>query len=308
MDHSATVFALDSEARIVAVFTPPFKAAALARDVGAPRAAFSRPVALMSDTGSRRRGARLRRAPAPAAATRHLAPGTRRHAFTRTRVQERVDPPVRARLQAGHDRRRARPNLPPTRASTNSSRARCAPDTRPVDPDPRAIVSPVDGTVSEAGALTADRLLQAKGHHYTLARAARRQYRLGAQFRGRQLRHYLPRALQLSPHSHAARGRAARVLLRARAPVQREPHHRAAGAGIVLAQRARVLRFRRGRHAVRRRPGRRAQRRQHGDGVARRRHAAQASRSHALAGDAARSPIARCRRARKWRASTWVRP
>jgi len=33
MDHSAAVFALDSGARIVAVFTPPFNAAALARDV-----------------------------------------------------------------------------------------------------------------------------------------------------------------------------------------------------------------------------------------------------------------------------------
>ena len=42
------------------------------------------------------------------------------------------------------------------------------PGTRPVDGDPRAIVSPVDGTVSEAGTLTADRLLQAKGHEYTL--------------------------------------------------------------------------------------------------------------------------------------------
>jgi phosphatidylserine decarboxylase len=40
--------------------------------------------------------------------------------------------------------------------------------TRPVDNDPRAIVSPVDGTVSEAGTLTADRLLQAKGRDYTL--------------------------------------------------------------------------------------------------------------------------------------------
>ena len=39
---------------------------------------------------------------------------------------------------------------------------------RPVDPDPQAIVSPVDGTVSEAGPLTEDRLLQAKGHDYTL--------------------------------------------------------------------------------------------------------------------------------------------
>jgi phosphatidylserine decarboxylase len=41
-------------------------------------------------------------------------------------------------------------------------------DARPVDADPRAIVSPVDGTVSEAGTLSDDRLLQAKGHHYTL--------------------------------------------------------------------------------------------------------------------------------------------
>lgn len=42
------------------------------------------------------------------------------------------------------------------------------PGARPVDPDTRALVSPVDGTVSEAGRLTEDRLLQAKGHHYTL--------------------------------------------------------------------------------------------------------------------------------------------
>ena len=41
-------------------------------------------------------------------------------------------------------------------------------DSRPVDRDPLAIVSPVDGTVSEAGPLHADRLLQAKGHDYTL--------------------------------------------------------------------------------------------------------------------------------------------
>jgi len=42
------------------------------------------------------------------------------------------------------------------------------PGTRPVDADPRAIVSPVDGTVSEAGTLSTDRLLQAKGHEYSL--------------------------------------------------------------------------------------------------------------------------------------------
>jgi phosphatidylserine decarboxylase len=42
------------------------------------------------------------------------------------------------------------------------------PGTRPVDAGRDAIVSPVDGTVSEAGPLTADRLLQAKGHEYSL--------------------------------------------------------------------------------------------------------------------------------------------
>ena len=34
MDHSATIFVLDSAARIVAVFTPPLSAAALTRDIG----------------------------------------------------------------------------------------------------------------------------------------------------------------------------------------------------------------------------------------------------------------------------------
>jgi protein SCO1/2 len=33
MDHSATVFALDSAARIIAVFTPPLRAASLTRDI-----------------------------------------------------------------------------------------------------------------------------------------------------------------------------------------------------------------------------------------------------------------------------------
>jgi phosphatidylserine decarboxylase len=42
------------------------------------------------------------------------------------------------------------------------------PGSRPLDADPLAIVSPVDGTVSEAGTLTDDRILQAKGHDYTL--------------------------------------------------------------------------------------------------------------------------------------------
>ena len=39
---------------------------------------------------------------------------------------------------------------------------------RPVDPDPNAIVAPADGTLSQAGTLRRNRLLQAKGIDYTL--------------------------------------------------------------------------------------------------------------------------------------------
>lgn len=45
---------------------------------------------------------------------------------------------------------------------------RLAEGARPVDPDPDSIVSPVDGTVSQAGRLRADVILQAKGLDYTL--------------------------------------------------------------------------------------------------------------------------------------------
>ena len=39
---------------------------------------------------------------------------------------------------------------------------------RPVDPAPDAVVAPVDGTVSQAGLLTANMLVQAKGMHYSV--------------------------------------------------------------------------------------------------------------------------------------------
>jgi phosphatidylserine decarboxylase len=48
-----------------------------------------------------------------------------------------------------------------TRALKNGS--------RPIAPDPRAIACPVDGMISEAGAIEGDRLLQAKNRSYTLA-------------------------------------------------------------------------------------------------------------------------------------------
>jgi len=43
------------------------------------------------------------------------------------------------------------------------------PDARPLPADAAALVSPVDGTVSQAGRIDDDRLYQAKGHEFTLA-------------------------------------------------------------------------------------------------------------------------------------------
>jgi phosphatidylserine decarboxylase len=42
------------------------------------------------------------------------------------------------------------------------------PGARPVDPEPGAVVSPVDGLVSQAGRIERDMLLQAKGLHYSI--------------------------------------------------------------------------------------------------------------------------------------------
>jgi len=42
------------------------------------------------------------------------------------------------------------------------------PGARPADPDARALVSPVDGAVSQSGPLAGNCLVQAKGHSYTL--------------------------------------------------------------------------------------------------------------------------------------------
>lgn len=42
------------------------------------------------------------------------------------------------------------------------------PGARPCDPDPRALASPVDGTVSQIGRLDGLRMLQAKGHDYSV--------------------------------------------------------------------------------------------------------------------------------------------
>lgn len=57
-------------------------------------------------------------------------------------------------------------------------------DARPLAADPRAIICPVDGTVSEAGPIDQDRLLQAKGRTYTLAALLAGQKDWARQFEG----------------------------------------------------------------------------------------------------------------------------
>ncbi len=42
------------------------------------------------------------------------------------------------------------------------------PEARPIDPDPAAVVSPVDGRVSQAGRIDGDAIIQAKGHTFSV--------------------------------------------------------------------------------------------------------------------------------------------
>jgi phosphatidylserine decarboxylase len=58
------------------------------------------------------------------------------------------------------------------------------PGARPADADPRTLVSPVDGTVSQAGPLDGSWLVQAKGHAYTLEALLADQSTWAAAFRG----------------------------------------------------------------------------------------------------------------------------
>jgi phosphatidylserine decarboxylase len=58
------------------------------------------------------------------------------------------------------------------------------PGARPLPEQPRVVACPVDGAVSQAGAATDGRLLQAKGHHYRLEDLLGGDPRLAAPFHG----------------------------------------------------------------------------------------------------------------------------
>ena len=180
--------------------------------------------------------------------------------------------------------------------------------TRPLPAAADALACPVDGTVSEAGRIEGGRLLQAKGRHYTLEALLAGRQRLGRPFRRRALRDHLSRALQLPPHPHGRGRPPARGLVRARAPVQREPGDRRRRRPAVRAQRARGLRVRGSAGRPRPGDGRRAERRQHGHRLARRGRAARAARRHAARAAPARARRSNSNAARSSVASTWAPP
>ena len=82
-------------------------------------------------------------------------------------------------------------------------------DARPQDADPRAVLCPADGRISQAGPIRAGRIFQAKGRDYSAAELARRRGRRGG-LRRRPLRHRLSVTARLPPRAHAA-GRAPRL-------------------------------------------------------------------------------------------------
>ena len=141
-------------------------------------------------------------------------------------VRNTLDPRRAARLPADrHARGGAARSRTPTRRSTRSSRARCAPTRAPIAGGADDLVSPGRWHGEPAaGRSSAGQLLQAKGIALHAGGAARGRGR-GRALRRRRFRLPLPRAVQLSPHPHAAGRAAARDALRAGRALQRECRH-----------------------------------------------------------------------------------
>ena len=74
---------------------------------------------------------------------------------------------------------------------------RLRPGARPTDPDPRAVLCPVDGFVSQAGRIEGDSLLQAKGMRYSAASLLGGDAATAAEFSGGDFA-----TLYLAPHNY----------------------------------------------------------------------------------------------------------
>ena len=154
------------------------------------------------------------------------------------------------------------------------------------------LVCPVDGAISQFGAIDGDQILQAKGHRYTTTALVGGDAALAAQFHARQLRHAVPEPEGLPPHPHAVRRAPDAHDLRAGRAVLGEPDHRARRArACSRATSAWSACSNRARRPVRAGAGRRHHRRQHGDGVARRGQPAARRRGARVA---LREPSASC--------------
>ncbi len=98
------------------------------------------------------------------------------------------------------------------------------PGARPVAAAADAIACPVDGCISEAGAIDGERLLQAKGRDYRLDDLLAGQP-WAQRFQGWFLRDHLSGALRLPPRAHAVAGRSQGYGLHTRPLVQRQRRH-----------------------------------------------------------------------------------
>ncbi len=168
MDHSAVVFVLDEAAHIVAIFTCPSmwhrSAPTCAR---APQARRARCHMSTSETDSASARAFVA---LQYLLPQHLLSGLV-HELTRSRVRWLKNALIGGFLERFPSRpgmSAAQPD-PFAFESFNAFFTRALrTDARPADPDPSAIVSPVDGSVSQLGRLNGSWLVQAKGHAYTL--------------------------------------------------------------------------------------------------------------------------------------------
>ena len=196
MDHSAVVFLLDDAGARRAIFTPPFEVAAFAADLRA-RGALA----------AHARGRRHERRGRPTAlgarafvALQYLLPqhwlSQLVHRLARSRVRWLKNALIGGFVAHFHpDIAMPSSPTPCSIASFNEffTRALRA-DARPADPDPAALVSPVDGTISQLGRLDGSWLVQAKGHAYTLEALLAEEAPWAGAVPRRRLRHALPGA------------------------------------------------------------------------------------------------------------------
>ena len=244
VDHSGAIFVLDPEGKLAAILTGTLHGRRFAERI----------LRVSWPPGHERPPVRL--AAARPTATPAFASGSRRHAGTDPLVQESADPrvsdPVRRRHERS-DRSRPLPLRKLQRVLHPRAAPRGAPDRRRRRRD------------RKSGRRHGERMRRHRArfaaasqgpalHAWRTAGAAS----VGAAFRRRFLRDAVSRAVQLSPHPHAAAGTSDRYGVRAGSLVQREQRDGAACPAPLCEKRARADPVRGRLWALRRRAGRSA--------------------------------------------------